>query len=64
MIKNFDRSICSTCAFLKDCTLTSNHNAIWSCSEYELDNSAISQETSNEQQYNFTTLNQKLEFIN
>lgn len=63
MITNLDRSICSTCAFLEGCTLTSNHQAIWSCSEYELAARSMPQETINKKQYHFATINQELEFI-
>ena len=31
-----ENSLCSDCKFNKDCSLTSNKNFIWSCSEYEV----------------------------
>ncbi|WP_158841805.1 hypothetical protein [Polaribacter sp. L3A8] len=34
MILN-NKSLCNTCIHTIDCSLTSNKNAIWSCSEYE-----------------------------
>ncbi|WP_343329508.1 hypothetical protein [Polaribacter staleyi] len=34
MILN-SKSLCNTCIHKIDCSLTSNKNAIWSCSEYE-----------------------------
>uniref|UniRef100_UPI00404AD123 hypothetical protein n=1 Tax=Gelidibacter sp. TaxID=2018083 RepID=UPI00404AD123 len=63
MITNLDRSICSTCAFLEGCTLTSNHQAIWSCSEYELATHSIPQKPVSKKHYHFATINQELEFI-
>ncbi len=30
-----NNSLCNTCVHKIDCSLTSNKNAIWSCSEYE-----------------------------
>lgn len=33
-MRNLKRSLCSTCKFLVDCSLTTNHNDINSCSEY------------------------------
>lgn len=29
------KSLCDTCIYTIDCSLTTNKNAIWSCSEYE-----------------------------
>ena len=41
-----NNSLCSTCIHKTDCSLTSNKNAIWACSEYEkkdlLETNAIS----------------------
>lgn len=34
MILN-NKSLCNTCIHAAYCSLTSNKNAIWSCSEYE-----------------------------
>ncbi|MFD2540959.1 hypothetical protein ACFSSB_01395 [Lacinutrix gracilariae] len=31
-----ENSLCSTCKFNNDCSLTSNKNFIWSCSEFEV----------------------------
>lgn len=63
MITNLDRSICSTCTFLEGCTLTSNHQAISSCSEYKLDTTTTPQQPVIKKQYHFATVNQELEFI-
>lgn len=32
-----ENSLCSDCKFNQDCSLTSDKNFIWSCSEYEFD---------------------------
>lgn len=34
-MKNYKRSICSTCSFLSFCSLTTDKSNIHSCSEYE-----------------------------
>jgi len=31
-----ENSLCSNCKFNNDCSLTSNKNFIWSCSEHEV----------------------------
>ncbi|MDX1278473.1 hypothetical protein [Oceanihabitans sediminis] len=30
-----ESSICNSCTFITDCSLTENKNFIWSCSEYQ-----------------------------
>ncbi|GGG87877.1 hypothetical protein GCM10011416_00110 [Polaribacter pacificus] len=33
-MNSLEKSLCSTCAYLESCALTTDKNFIWSCSEY------------------------------
>jgi hypothetical protein len=34
-MKKIDSSLCSNCIYIKSCTLTESKRFIWSCSEFE-----------------------------
>lgn len=59
-----NNSLCNTCIHRIDCSLTSNKNAIWSCSEYEKREVVNAGVTSNlTPNFNFTESEKEIEII-
>ena len=44
-MNKIDSSLCSTCIFKKSCVLTESKRFIWSCSEFDSDESHPNKET-------------------
>ncbi|MCH3885020.1 hypothetical protein [Tenacibaculum aquimarinum] len=57
-------SLCNTCVYAASCNLTSNKNAIWSCSEFETERlKNTNQKTNLLPNLNFTKSEKEIEFI-
>ncbi len=44
-MKKIDSSLCATCIYKNSCVLTESKRFIWSCSEFDSDESHLNEET-------------------